>query len=99
LQRPFTKGRDIYDLLWYLSDPVWPAPNLVLLNNALQQTGWIGEALTEQNWRFIVGERIRGLDWNRLISDVRPFLENQAEVELLSPANLLRLLGLDRPSS
>ena len=26
LQRPFLKGRDIYDLLWYLSDPTWPEP-------------------------------------------------------------------------
>jgi hypothetical protein len=43
LQRPYTKGRDIYDLLWYLSDPEWPPPNLVLLNNALQQTGWQAE--------------------------------------------------------
>jgi hypothetical protein len=42
LQRPYAKGRDLYDLLWYLSDPTWPAPNLVLLYNALRQTGWTG---------------------------------------------------------
>ncbi len=42
LQRSYTKGRDIYDLLWYLSDPAWPQPNLILLNNALAQTGWPG---------------------------------------------------------
>ena len=42
LQRFYTKGRDIYDLLWYLSDPAWPLPNLALLNNALAQTGWQG---------------------------------------------------------
>ena len=99
LQRPYTKGRDIYDLLWYLSDPGWPAPNLVLLNNALQQTGWGGDSLTDQNWQQIIGEKIDELDWNRLIPDVRPFLENQAEVDLLSRTNLRRLLGLDRPSS
>jgi predicted nucleotidyltransferase component of viral defense system len=40
LQRPYLKGRDVYDLMWYLSDPDWPAPNLTLLSNALQQTGW-----------------------------------------------------------
>ena len=39
LQRPYTKGRDIHDLLWHLSDPLWPASNLTLLNSALQQTG------------------------------------------------------------
>jgi hypothetical protein len=40
LHRPYPKGRDFYDLVWYLSDPFWPPPNLVLLNNALAQTGW-----------------------------------------------------------
>ncbi len=34
LQRPYTKGRDLYDLLWYLSDSSWPSPNLEMLNNA-----------------------------------------------------------------
>jgi hypothetical protein len=38
LQKPYAKGRDIYDLLWYLSNPSWPQPNLALLNNALIQT-------------------------------------------------------------
>jgi hypothetical protein len=51
LQRSYLKGRDIYDLLWYLGDPAWPAPNLVLLNNALRQTGWSGGLLTEDTWR------------------------------------------------
>ena len=99
LQRAYTKGRDIYDLLWYLSDPDWPAPNLVLLNNALQQTGWSGDSLTEQNWRAIIGERIEDLNWNRLIPDVRPFLEKEEEVGLLSRVNLWRVLDLDRSSS
>ena len=24
--RGYTKGRDLYDLLWYLSDATWPPP-------------------------------------------------------------------------
>jgi hypothetical protein len=51
LQRAYTKGSDLYDLLWYLSDPTWPQPNLTLLNNALAQTHWQGETLTVVNWR------------------------------------------------
>ena len=43
LQRKYLKGRDIYDLLWYLSNPNWPAPNFEMLNHALQQTGWEGD--------------------------------------------------------
>ena len=26
LTRTYTKGRDLYDLVWYLADPGWPAP-------------------------------------------------------------------------
>lgn len=75
LQRPYLKGRDLYDLLWYLGDPAWPAPNLTLLNNALAQTGWPGSALTASTWRGAVRERLAGVDWARVHADVAPFLE------------------------
>jgi len=75
LQRPYLKGRDLYDLVWYLSDPTWPAPNLTLLNHALQQTGWPGGALTESTWRVAVRERLAAVDWAQAAADVRPFLE------------------------
>ena len=93
LQRSYTKGRDIYDLLWYLSDPAWPPPNLVLLNNALAQTGWQGGTLTEANWRELVRERLRLLDWNDIQADVRPFVEPGFDLSLLTLANLERVLG------
>jgi hypothetical protein len=92
LQRPYTKGRDIYDLLWYLSDPTWPSPNLELLNNALAQTGWQGGALTNANWREKVRVRLRSLDWDSLQADARPFVEPDFDLELLSQANLERVL-------
>lgn len=92
LQRPFTKGRDLYDLLWYLSDPQWPAPNLILLNSALQQTGWKRGAVTERNWRKRVWERLDPLPWDQAIADVRPFLESSADVSLLNRDNLARVL-------
>ena len=92
-QRPYTKGRDLYDLIWYLSDPEWPAPNLSLLNAALRQTGWRGEKFTPANWRPIVAGRIETLDWGRATADVEPFLERQAETDLVSKSNALRLLA------
>jgi predicted nucleotidyltransferase component of viral defense system len=33
LQRDYLKGRDIYDLWWYLNQPNWPEPNLEYLNH------------------------------------------------------------------
>jgi predicted nucleotidyltransferase component of viral defense system len=92
LQRPYLKGRDIYDLLWYLSDPDWPPPNVTLLNNALQQTGWSGPTLTTTTWRRIVHNHLQTLEWDRVSTDVRPFLESEAEAALLSQDNILKLL-------
>lgn len=92
LQRPYLKGRDLYDLMWYLSDPDWPAPNLALLNNALRQTGWTGTALTASNWKGTVRQRLTGLAWEQVVADVRPFLEPSADPELLTFENVARLL-------
>ncbi len=94
LQRSYTKGRDIYDLLWYLSDPKWPEPNLLLLNNALQQTNWSGKQLTADNWRKILQDRLQSLSWERVVSDVRPFLETDTDVALLTRKNLLRVANV-----
>lgn len=92
LQRPYTKGRDIYDLFWYLSDPDWPAPNITLLNHALAQTGWEGDTITADNWRKIVAGRLQTLTWERVVGDVQPFLERKDDINLLSLDNLLQLL-------
>jgi predicted nucleotidyltransferase component of viral defense system len=93
LQRSFTKGRDIYDLLWYLSDPDWPEPNLRLLNNALEQTGWTGARLALDNWRAFVRDHLETLDWDRVVADVRPFLDPSSDADLLTYENLMRVLG------
>jgi len=102
LQRPYLKGRDVYDLLWYLSDPDWPEPNLTMLNNALRQTGWGGPTLVagavteqavERNWRSVVRDRLQALAWDQVVSDVRPFLEPSADLDLLTLENVTRVLG------
>jgi hypothetical protein len=92
LQRKFTKGRDLYDLFWYLSDPDWPEPNLRFLNNALAQTDWQGSILTEHNWRDVLRQCITELEWRNVRADVTPFLERVDELDLLTRENLLRLL-------
>lgn len=92
LQRPFTKGRDLYDLLWYLSDPTWSQPNLIFLNNALTQTGWTGEKLTETNWKKNVWLKIKDANWNVIVNDVRPFVEPNFDLNLLAVQNFQRLL-------
>lgn len=92
LQRPHAKGRDLYDLLWYLSDPTWPQPNLTMLNNALVQTGWQKERLTAANWRGLVRDRMRTLDWENIQADVRPYVEPGFDLSMLSLENMERVL-------
>lgn len=92
LARPYTKGRDLYDLAWYLSAPTWPAPNLVLLNNALAQTKWNGPSVTAKNWRMLVRRRLARVDWKLAVRDVLPFLERADEVQWLAHEPMLNLL-------
>ena len=76
-----------------MSDRMWPAPNLSLLNAALQQTRWPGDALTALTWREAVGSRLRALAWDRVAADVRPFLERKEDVALLNRETALQLLA------
>jgi hypothetical protein len=92
LQRPFLKGRDVYDLIWYLSDPFWPAPNLPFLNNALAQTGWSGPQLTPETWRGLLRVHLCNISWKLVRLDVEPFLQSPRDAELLTAENLERLL-------
>lgn len=92
LQRSYVKGRDLYDLLWYLSDPNWPPPNVTLLNNALKQTGWKEVPLTEKNWCKVVWQRLQTVAWADAAADVRPFLGPGADAGLLTRENLQRVL-------
>lgn len=93
LQRPYLKGRDLYDLTWYLSAPDWPAPNLTLLNNALAQTSWSGPRLTLGTWRETLRAHLSEIPWEQALADVEPFLLSEQESALLSRENLDRLLG------
>jgi predicted nucleotidyltransferase component of viral defense system len=75
LCRPYVKGRDWYDLLWYLSRSVVPEP--VLLSNALHQQGpWAGQAVpVTATWLIeTMSQRINEIDWQTARDDVRRFV-------------------------
>lgn len=92
LSRPYTKGRDIYDLLWYLSRPDGANPNIRLLQNALAQTGWNGPHVEEDNWREVIAEKITRLDFAKIAEDVGPFLEKPEDRALLTRKIVLAVL-------
>lgn len=93
LHRPWVKGRDLFDLFWYLSDRRWPEPNLILLNSALQQTGWTAPPIEASSWREIIRERVESLDWAAAERDVVPFLEPGPARTLFGRESLLALVG------
>ncbi|HXV64776.1 MAG TPA: nucleotidyl transferase AbiEii/AbiGii toxin family protein [Vicinamibacteria bacterium] len=92
LQRRFAKGRDFFDLFFYLSR--WPevSPNLPYLNHALRQTGYPGPRVTETNWRELAASRVKALSWNQVERDVEPFLLRPEDRKALDKSLLLKML-------
>ncbi len=91
LTRPYAKGRDWYDLVWYLSQRPPVAPNLALLQSALDQTQGAGRC-DAASWRRQVRERLDALDLQAVGNDVQPFLERPQDAALLTRENLAGLL-------
>ena len=73
IHRSHVKGRDVYDLVWYLSDPAWPEPNLALLEASLAQTGMDLTKAEVAGWRKLVADRVAAMDWDRVVADVSRF--------------------------
>ena len=93
LQRPYSKGRDIFDLWWYLTQPAWPEPNLAQLNHALAQSDWKGPAINHENWREFVRQRAEQLDWQENVSrEIQAFIITSDWKEQLTKKSLLGLL-------
>ena len=89
LARGHTKGRDLFDLSWYLTHPDRPVPNFKLLAAALEQTGWDGARVDETSWKTVLAEFIGKLDWQAVVRDVDPFLEDFRDRRLLERDLLL----------
>jgi predicted nucleotidyltransferase component of viral defense system len=92
LQRPYMKGRDLFDLWFFLSRWKEILPNFLYLNNALKQTGYRGVEIVEQNWLHVVGKHIDSANWERVVQDVEPFIAHEKDLDLFKKDTLLSLL-------
>ena len=92
LQRPYTKGRDFYDIVFILSRWQGIEPNLAYLHNALEQTGYTGEPLNQTSWKAVISTFAKGLNWPQIRKDVHPFLFSSTDLEFLDLDHLLDLL-------
>ncbi len=91
LTRSYAKGRDWYDLVWYLSQRPPVLPNVPFLQAALDQTRGPGR-YDAGSWRDLVSQRVQALDLKAIRHDVSPFLERPEDARFLTRENLQGLL-------
>lgn len=89
--RKYTKGRDYYDLLWYRSQRPPVAPNLKLLQNAINQTE--KKPWPAKDWQKLLHKIISTLDFSTVIKDVENFLENPEEAQFLNKLHMTKILS------
>ena len=96
LSRKYVKGRDYYDMAWYLSRHKDLQPNFALLASALKQTGWKGKPVSKDNWRSVLLSQVKKADWDVVHRDASNFLEDPKEMQVLTKENVLRLIKGER---
>ena len=92
LSRKYVKGRDYYDMAWYLLRDKELKPNFVMLSAALAQTGWKGAPVTDENWRQVLSSQVEKTDWTAVQRDVTSFLEHPEEMSVLTKENVLQII-------
>ena len=84
--RKYVKGRDFYDFIWYMSNRA--KPNLLLLNNAIEQTQGENPKINERNFKDFLLKGIERVDFNDARKDVERFLEDKGELRLFDAKNI-----------
>ncbi len=95
LCRPYAKGRDLYDLVWFLGQPI--TPNYYLLSNAYEQTeheriDFDASVLSQK-----LTSKIEGLDFSKILPDITPFLINTNEQRFLAKEVILQAIKQSLP--
>ena len=88
--RKYTKGRDFYDLLWYLGNKV--QPNFRLLNNAINQAENRQGNVNERNFKDFLRKKLADVDFVKARKDVRRFIEDKNELRMLDRDLILKLI-------
>ncbi|MFH0800525.1 MAG: nucleotidyl transferase AbiEii/AbiGii toxin family protein [Pseudomonadota bacterium] len=91
LLRQFTKGRDFFDLMWFLGKKV--EPNLVQLENAIRQTTGEDVKLTPAILRESLKKRISEADFKKIRNELVVFAEDKDDVKYVTRDALMQLVG------
>lgn len=94
LCRNYTKGRDFFDLAWYLTNWKTLIPNFELLKNSLRQTN--SELIPDNpnSWVELLIQKVNETDWDNVEKDVRIFLERANDLQVFSKNNITNLLKI-----
>lgn len=90
LYRNYTKGRDVYDLIWHLSRKT--AVNRRFFENGLFQSTGEKQSWAREEFLRRVAERVDSLNMIEVIRDAGPFLDDPAETRLFDKALLKGLV-------
>ena len=85
--RKYVKGRDFYDLVWYIARK--EKPNFTLFNNAVKQTHGYNPKINKRNFKEFLRGKLKGIDFALARKDVRRFLEDENEIKLLDAKLIL----------
>jgi predicted nucleotidyltransferase component of viral defense system len=88
--RKYVKGRDFYDLIWYLGKKI--SPNFQLLNNAIRQTTAEVVTITEENFTEFLKDRLSRIDFTKVKRDVERFLVDKEELKLLDRNLIMQVI-------
>ena len=88
--RKYVKGRDYYDLIWYLGKKV--RPNFKLLNNAIKQTQKTTDKITEENFKPRLIQQIESINFQEIKKDIEKLIINHEELKFIKPEHIKSLL-------
>ncbi|MBF0103954.1 MAG: nucleotidyl transferase AbiEii/AbiGii toxin family protein [Deltaproteobacteria bacterium] len=80
LYRRYTKGRDLYDFLWYTSKSV--PINKTMIENAAAQSQKKDISFTVKSLRAELLKRLESIDFKQAKNDVGPFVKDEASLSL-----------------
>lgn len=87
------KGRDWYDMEWYIRKSV-PLSLTHFLARAIETGDWEKETITSKEFLHILTEKIRTTSIENIKADVRPFIRNQNQLKIWSTTYFLDLVKL-----
>ncbi|MFH1429395.1 MAG: nucleotidyl transferase AbiEii/AbiGii toxin family protein [Candidatus Margulisiibacteriota bacterium] len=90
LFRKYTKGRDFYDLLWFIGRKV--EPNYTLLKNAIKQTENVNYQVDGGKLKELLINKINKTEFSKVKSDMEPFLVDTKEMRFFDKKYFLNIL-------